>query len=351
MKSHRALAWTACLALALACGSGEPGGAAPASAPQGSADGATAVARVGDRTISSAELDARVKEDLFEREMTQRSPSDQYELRAQAAERMVEQIALESAASARGLSIDALLKAELDAAGGVTDAEVDAFYQANRQRMPQDRTLDAMRPAIRSHLEQGKIEQIRANLRQQAKAEILLEPPRVQVSGTGHARGPEKAPVTIVEFSDYQCPFCLRAEPTVEAVLARYGDKVRLEYRHLPLVQIHPRAQPAAVAAVCAEKQGKFWEYHARLFQNQKALEEADLKKYASEVGLDGKAFDACRVQPEAAQRVSSDMEAASRAGIDGTPAFLVNGILLSGARPLEDFVRLIERELARAGG
>jgi protein-disulfide isomerase len=262
---------------------------------------------------------------------------------------MVEQIALESAAAARNLTVDALLRAELEAAGGVSDTEISAFYESNRQRMPPDRSMDSLKPAIRSHLEQSKLEQIRANLRQQAKAEILLEPPRVQVSGTGHARGPENAPVTIVEFSDYQCPFCLRAEPTVAAVLERYGDRVRLEYRHLPLVQIHPRAQPAAVAAVCADKQGKFWDYHARLFQNQKALEDADLKKYASEVGLDGKAFDECRAHPEAAQRVNADMEAAGRAGIDGTPAFLVNGILLSGARPFEDFVRLIEAELARA--
>jgi protein-disulfide isomerase len=172
----------------------------------------------------------------------------------------------------------------------------------------------------------------------------------VNVDATGPSRGPADAKVTVIEFSDYQCPFCKRAEPTVQALLQKYPTQVRLVYRHMPLDGLHPRARAAAIAAVCAEQQGKFWEYHDALFQNQQALSDTDLDKYAADLGLDAGKFKTCRQDPATETRVNTDAAAARQAGLTGTPAFFVNGILISGARPIEDFTRWIDQELAASG-
>jgi protein-disulfide isomerase len=169
----------------------------------------------------------------------------------------------------------------------------------------------------------------------------------MDISTDGHARGPEDARVTIVEFSDYQCPYCARAEPIIADVMARYPDDVRFVYRHLPLA-MHPEARRASEAAVCAEAQGRFWDYHALLFANQRALAPDDLDAYAVELGLDMTAFDACLQSDATAERVGRDMEEAKRAGITGTPAFFVNGVPFHGARPAAEFVEIIESELQR---
>jgi len=123
---------------------------------------------------------------------------------------------------------------------------------------------------------------------------------------------------------------------------------VRLIYRHFPIDTIHPRARPAAVAAVCAEEQGRFWEFHEMVFSNQRNLSDESLAGFADELGLDRAAFDTCLASDAAAARVADDLDAGREVGTTGTPAFYVNGVLLSGARPVEDFVELIEAELGR---
>ena len=169
----------------------------------------------------------------------------------------------------------------------MTDDEIKAFFDQNRQRLPPDATLDALKDRIRQHLTSQRPDKVREQLRKDAKIAVLLQPPRVAVAPDGPSRGPADAPIVVIEFSDYQCPFCKRAEPTVTALMQKYPTQVRLVYRHLPLDQIHPRARPAAIAAVCAEQQGKFWEYHDTLFANQQALNDADLEKYATTLGMD----------------------------------------------------------------
>ena len=160
--------------------------------------------------------------------------------------------------------------------------------------------------------------------------------------------GPSDASVTIIEFSDYQCPYCSRAESVVKQVLERYPDQVRFVYRHLPLESIHPQARAAAEAAVCAEDQGRFWEYHELLFANQQAISAAKLSELAEQVGLDEEAFASCTADDSTRQRVQRDISDAGAAGASGTPAFFVNGIPLSGVQPLEEFVELIDSELTR---
>jgi protein-disulfide isomerase len=232
----------------------------------------------------------------------------------------------------------------------VTDAEVKAFFDEHAKSWG-DRKLETEAASIRSFLERQKgtdaAQSYLAELREGAKVSTLLEQPRVALTGRGHSKGPEDAPVVLVEFSDYQCPFCRRAEPTVEQVLREYAGKVRFEYRHFPLESIHPLARGAAEASVCADEQGRFWEYHATLFADGASLEPAQLVAAAQKVGLDAAAFQACISGGRGRSRVDADVAAGHAADVTGTPAFFVNGIPLSGALPLDDFRHAIDGELA----
>lgn len=171
----------------------------------------------------------------------------------------------------------------------------------------------------------------------------------VQVSADDDpAIGPEDAPVLIVEFSDFQCPYCARfATETLGQILETYGDQVRFVYRDFPLTNIHPHARKAAEAAQCAHEQGHYWEYHDLLLQNQEALDIDSLKGYAQQLGLDTDAFDQCLDSGEYASEVQNDLAQGQDYGVTGTPSFFINGRLLRGARPFSDFQAIIEEELA----
>jgi protein-disulfide isomerase len=155
--------------------------------------------------------------------------------------------------------------------------------------------------------------------------------------------------VTLVEFSDFHCPFCKRVQPTLEQLMVKYPKQVKLVFRDFPLDQLHPQARGAAEAARCAHEQGKFWEYHDLLFTNAPKASPDDLGKYAEQVGLDGKKFDVCLSDGSQQAAVQQDVEEGSRLGITGTPMFFINGRPLSGALPFEQFVQVIEEELARS--
>lgn len=161
-------------------------------------------------------------------------------------------------------------------------------------------------------------------------------------------RGPTDAPVTIIEFTDYECPFCQRYfEHTYPALLARYGDRINYAVRHLPMTYAHRRAHKAAQAAECAGDQGRFFEYHDLLFKNTHSLDERSLRGYAAQVGLNPEAFETCLASGKKADVVDDDIQAGRDRGISGTPSFLINGRMLVGAQPTEVFERFIERELA----
>ncbi len=162
------------------------------------------------------------------------------------------------------------------------------------------------------------------------------------------ARGPDDAAVTIIEFSDFQCPYCGRFfQQTLPQLMAQYGNRVRFVYRDFPLDQIHPNARNAAMAAECADDQGKFWEYHDVLFSNQQALGVPDLKRYAEELGLDAEAFAECLDSQKYNGEVDADLRDGLRAGVTGTPTFFINGKRVVGAQPLQTFQTLIEQALA----
>jgi len=338
--------------LAAAC---QPGGdaQAPSSAPAGSQASATddatqIVATLDGAPITLAELEAWMREDILERELGSKSAQDLYEMQKAAVQGLVDERLIAAEATRRGVEPEAVVEARIAELGPVSEEEVAAFYEENKSRVG-DRTLEELSSQIRSYLESQRPDEALASFREQAVVEVQLEQPRIEVGGSGPSKGPESAPITIVEFSDYQCPFCKRSESVIEEVLTRYPEQVRFVYRHLPL-PMHPHARPAAEAAVCAEEQGKFWPFHALLFENNKALSEEDLTKYAEQAGLDTEAYQKCRESESASARVTADLAAGQEAGARGTPAFFINGIFLNGARPIESFIEVIDAELQRQG-
>jgi len=174
-------------------------------------------------------------------------------------------------------------------------------------------------------------------------------PKKVDV-GNAPARGSKDAPITVVVFSDFQCPFCSRIEPSFIELEKLFPGKVRVVWKNFPL-SFHTRAKPAAEAALAANEQGKFWQMHATLFKNQNALEDADLEKYAEEIGLDMGRFRAATASHKFAAAVDADLKQGSSLGVTGTPATFVNGRLVSGAQPVEVFKEIVEKELGKVAG
>jgi protein-disulfide isomerase len=282
----------------------------------------------------------------IEREYAQK----RYGLTEQALEQLVQQRLVEEEAKARRMTEEELL-ATIDAKP-VTDADVDFFFEQNQQRIRG--TKEQMGPQIKEYLEQLSTQEAQQNfydeLRAKHDVEVRLEPLRADVAATGPARGgPPDAPVTIIEFADFQCPYCVRILPAIKQVLDTYGDKVRFVYRHYPL-SIHTDAQRAAEASMCAHEAGKFWEMHDAMFADTRALNEDGLKATAARIGLDPGAFAACIDSGRYADDVAADMAAGTAVGVTGTPAFFVNGRLIAGAVPVEQLTDLIDDELRRLG-
>jgi len=304
------------------------------------------VARIGDTAVTLEELDSWIKDDLFDRETSGGNSLNAYKLRNEAMRRMITMKVVEGEAARRNTTSDAMIMGEVAARGEVSDAEVEEFYNEQGDKVG-DQTLEDLTPRIRDYLKQLRSQQVVEKMMDDANVVFLLEQPVVEVAAIGPSKGPADARVTIVEFSDFECPFCSRALPVLKMIVDRYPDDVRLVYRHLPLERIHMRARPAAEASLCADEQGKFWAYHDVLFANAKALSDEDLKQYAQDLDLDVAAWSQCREEGTTSVRVDADIEAAQAVGITGTPAFVVNGVLLSGSRPFQEFVEVIEAALA----
>ena len=180
---------------------------------------------------------------------------------------------------------------------------------------------------------------------------MMIDAPRytVEVAPDDPVLGGANAPVTVVEFSDFQCPFCRQVMPTLKKLREAYGDRVRIVWKDFPLTSIHPQAFKAAEAAHCAREQSKFWEYHDRLFENQQALDADFLKKYAADTGLDTAKFNTCLDTAKYAERVQAQMGVGNQLGVSSTPSMFVNGRMVSGAQPFEVFTAIIDEELERA--
>ena len=169
----------------------------------------------------------------------------------------------------------------------------------------------------------------------------------VPIGNSDHIRGNTNAPITIVEYSDLECPFCKTFHATMKQTLIEYGDQVRWIFKHFPLDQRHPKADKEAEAAECAHEQGKFWEFHDQIYQNQGRMGAALYTEIAQKLGLDMDKFNSCVETGKYRAEIQEDFSQGSQAGISGTPGFLINGIPLIGAHPFQNFQQVIEAELA----
>jgi protein-disulfide isomerase len=312
------------------------------------------VATVGSAQITLAEVDDRALQQSAAEFGQVKLLQALYTARRAALDEIIANRLFDEEAKTLRLDRSALIEKEITSKiPAVTESDVADWYRANQSRV-QGATLDQVRTPIRNYLTQERMQTVRtqyiAILKQKTPVRIALEPPRQRfASNVSPARGPEKAPVEIIEFSDFQCPFCLRADPTVRQVLSTYGDRIRFVYRHYPLPN-HPNARPAAEAAACAAEQDKFWAFHDKLFAEQGRLSDADLKQHAAGLGLDAPKFTACVDGHKTKAKVDEDIEAGRDAGVDGTPAFFINGRVISGAQPFETFKRIIDEELELKG-
>jgi protein-disulfide isomerase len=310
------------------------------------------VATVGGASIRLEEVDERALEQTANTFGTLKLSQALYEARRAAIDDIVGDRLLEQEAKARGVDKAKLTDDEINTKiAPVTDADVTAWYQANPSRV-QGASLEQVSGPIKSLLIQERAQEAYKTyvdrLKTKTAVRILLDPPRQKIArADSPTKEPVDAPIELIEFSDFQCPFCLRAHPIVNRVLSTYGDRIHFVYRNFPLPN-HPNARPAAEAAQCAAEQGKFWEYHDRLFGDPSKLSEADLKHTAAELGLDSSRFDACVDSRKYQAKVDADIRAGSDAGVSGTPSFFINGRMLTGAQPFEAFKDVIDDELQR---
>ena len=272
-----------------------------------------------------------------------------YELREERVQAMVlEHLLHQEAAALKILPSEIVEKQIKEKVKAPSKEEVAQFITENQERLPNKGK--GMEDRVSGFLLEKRQDAAKESFLQELwvkyGAEILLQPPRFDVPGPlDLARGKADAPVTVIEFSDFECPYCRRAQPTLQAIEKAYGDKVRFVFRHYPL-PFHQQAPKASEAAQCAADQNKFWPFHDALFRDAASLALADLKKLAGTLGLDQAKFDRCLDSDQHKGRIAEDTTIGKNLGITGTPTFFVNGVRLVGAVPLEEFKKTIDREL-----
>lgn len=303
-------------------------------------------------TLAYAAVDEKVGTEL--KLLEAQFMMDRYDKQYQAVENMVLEQLLEADAKAKGhADVEALIRAEVESkVTGVTDAEAEALYpQVARQfrYAPFEQVKDQVKAAVLQQKQAGAFQAFAMELRTAAAVEVDVpfpDLPRIEVSADDDpSLGPDDAQVTIVQFAEFQCGYCGKAQETLDQVLKDYDGKVRMVYRDYPL-SFHDRAVPAAIAANCAGEQGKYWDMHRRMMEDQRSLDDATLERYATELQLDLGAWAECRVDPKQAAEVQKDFEDGMAVGVTGTPAFFINGVMLSGAQPYDRFKQILDREL-----
>jgi protein-disulfide isomerase len=310
----------------------------------------TVVAEVEGVPITSAEIDETLARPLAELE------GQIYSLRKERLDEIIGERLLAAEAARRQIPVDVLLDQETAGRSEVTDAELAAVVAANKARWTG--TDDELRRRVLAEMRRQKTAAARQafidRLRSSADVVVSLPPPAIHrfdvpVEGAAAVRGAADAAITIVEFTDFHCPYCRVVQPTLAEIQKRYGRHVRLVQHDVPIDQIHPQARPAHEAARCAGEQGRFWEYRERLFATAPAPP-SGLDAIARDLGLDSGAFAACRTSQAVRDAVTRDSQLASSLGVQSTPTFFINGRLVLGAQPLEQFLLVIDDELRRAG-
>jgi len=282
----------------------------------------------------------------------QRIRQQEFDLKRKALEDVVRKEVLESEAQKKGVSVEKLLENEVDSkVADPTIGELEAYYLGQKHF---SQSFEELKENLREALKQAKVQTARDNylkiLQQRADVVVFLQPPRAKIPyDLGRLKGDPQAPVTIVEFTDFSCPFCRQAESTLKQLGAKYQSKISVAHRDFPVRELHPQAQLAAEASRCAAEQRRFWEYHDLLFENPNELARADLVQAAEKLGLDKRRFESCLNSGKYKPQVNQDLQDGIRAGVTGTPSFFINGVYLSGSQPLTTFEKIIDEELQSA--
>jgi protein-disulfide isomerase len=321
---------------------------APAETDDASPAGSPVVATVDGAPITEAELEAEIAGELF------KVRQQMYDAQKNGLENMIYDRLVDAAAKTAGQTRDEYLKANInDKIEKPTEEEIQKIIAQYRARLPEDdeQARQQVLRFLNSQKERQAMQALRESLLGAADIVIKLDPPRAEFETKAHNpfSGPADAPVTLVEFTDFQCPYCSRVQGTLKGVKARYEGQVKHVFKHLPL-PMHAQARLAAEASLCANDQGRFWEIHDWMFQNQQTLAREDILNQARALELDEAKFVECLDQKTHADHVEVDMAEAQAVGISGTPGFLINGRVLSGAQPAQAFYEVIEDELKRAG-
>jgi len=309
------------------------------------------LATVGDEKITLDDVRARSGERLEQIDIQYRRSRDK--LINATLDSMVQERLVGAETKKTGKSAEQLIAAEMNGPPEPSDVEIAAWYSDNQARLG-GRTLDQVRSQIVDFLRKQRRADASKKLDDRLRAErpvaIAFEPFRLTFADDGApSLGKKDAPITLVEFSDFQCPFCQSTAPTLKQVAQKFGDQVRIVYRQYPIPSLHPFALKAAEASLCANEQAKFWELHDAMFEDQRKLAVSDLKATARRLGIDGKKFDACLDTGRYTEQVQNDQKDGQRVGVTGTPAMFINGVAVDGgAVPLPVLESLIQKELAR---
>ncbi len=312
------------------------------------------LARLGTRVYTSADLDdeARARLKQVDQELVsqlKRIESDyrlaRYAAVESEAQRLINDRILTAEAAKKHVSKEALL-ASIPYTH-VTDAEVRRVYDGHAREInqPYEAVAEDLKAQLDRHQQELGRKAYFEGLMPTYQARVLVEPVRSDVVANGPATGPANAPITILLYSDFQCPYCARVVPTLNELLARHPGDVRLVYRHFPLGSIHPNALGAAEAAVCADRQGRFWDVYQAFFAEPSKLGKSDILATATRLNLNLESFRQCVDNGEGSAVVSADLATADGLGLSGTPALFINGRQVTGAPTLERLEALIGDE------
>ena len=277
---------------------------------------------------------------------------NKHQIREATLARMVEEKLLDAEAKKQGTTTQALLAKEVSKnLKEPSEEDISAFYEKNKAGIGKPK--EQVSAQIREFLKQQNYAKIKGDFVERLKkangVTVSLEPFRMNLQTEGHpSKGPAGAPITLVEFSDFQCPFCKNYSETLNRVLKDYPNEVRLVFSQCPLVTIHPDALKAAEASLCANEQGRFWEMHDLLYQEQDKIKPEDLKAKAAKLGLNAGTFNTCLDSGRYAQRAKQELYACAKAGVNGTPALFINGRFLQGVRSYEEVVAVISEEIQK---
>lgn len=309
------------------------------------AEGQIVVAMVGKTPITMGEIDKQAGRELFE-------------LREKTLDSVIADRVIGNAAKAAGQSTDDFMRKQVETRVPLISVEeAKSWFDQNKARLPNglgekpfDEIKDMIVQGLTSEKRRDAVGALIDEMKAKAGVQVLLRAPKIEVAADGPAKGPATAKVTIIEFSDFQCPFCSRGKKVVDEIVQKYGDKVRIVFRDFPL-DFHDKAQKAAEAGHCAGDQGKFWQMHDALFENQLSLSEPMIKELAKKIGLDPDALGKAIASGKYKDELEASKDQGKAAGVDSTPSVYVNGRKLTLNISMDALTATVDDELDWVSG